>query len=139
MTLKKFLEYVSKYNIFNIYYDGYYVANIKNGEIQTGNQVDYSCYRIESIYYSPERACIDIKKPKRSTNNKAYKKWMRKYVKDHMDEIGLKDGGYAGDSAEDDDYPKGCANCKHVIGSRHEEPCCICNRNEIQLDMWERG
>lgn len=61
-----------------------------NGECEV---IDVRTATEEFSHYIPGFDTVCKKdNPKRSTHNKAYKKWMKKYVKEHLDEIGLKDG-----------------------------------------------
>lgn len=113
MTLKKLLKsgVLSDHEDISIWYRNRKVAEIWKSKydasieqmasiINGGESTDYLKFRVKRISWSVfeypycriELKPPKEKKPKRSTNNKAYKKWMKKYVKDHMDEIGLKDG-----------------------------------------------
>ena len=103
MTLKKFLKkHRGHKQIINLYFDGCFVSRVcETDEVFHANTIDYSEFRVGKFWSltmdnGKTAICIDLKSPKkkpiRSTNNKDYKKWMKKYVKEHLDEIGLKDG-----------------------------------------------
>ena len=98
MTLKKLLKRVSGDELIEIY-----DPNPLGTKLHFGYKKDvnphYMDMIVRNVFASGNMLCINVKEPKskRSTNNKEYKKWMKKYVKEHLDEIGLKDGGYAGD------------------------------------------
>jgi hypothetical protein len=96
MTLKKFLKkYVETFA--DVYNNGEYLGQ------SLALDKKYKEWRVDKVFCAYSKSdlrcgivAINIEPPKekpiRSTDNKAYKKWMKKYVKDHMDEIGLKDG-----------------------------------------------
>lgn len=93
MTLKKFLKkFIPKDQMFEIHsldtnfvWDFGYKSEIRK---------EYMNLEVKRIEAYEDNLIIKViePKPKRSTDNKAYKKWMKKYVKSHLDEIRLRDG-----------------------------------------------
>lgn len=134
MTLKKFLKKLDDIDKDNIELkiDGNYVGFPFGTPCNESLRQKYADYKIEKFYpfsYSVDRPAvltIHLKppkqnNPKRSTDDKAYKKWMKKYVKDHMDEA-------AG-------YDDGCWNCKYTDLDSGSFPCKECSH--AYVDKWK--
>lgn len=102
MTLKKFLKRVSGDELIEIY-----DPNPLGTKLHFGykKEVDphYMDMVVKSVFAYRDRLCINVKEPKhkRSTNNKAYK-----------------DGGYAGDNADNDKPCEYAMKCP-ITGTFH--------------------
>lgn len=101
MTLKKLLKKVDNWHSICVYNPNEIDNRVYKGQKKEMPE-QYEDFIVKSISSDKNGLYIGVKPPKEkklkpSTHNKDYKKWMRKYVKEHLDEIGLRDGGYAGD------------------------------------------
>ena len=104
MTLKKFLKKVKLCSGVPtmVYYESRGLGAVENNSF-IGDE-EYLDWRIKAIgvevedkgYRLTVYQRIEIKppkkKPKRISNHEKYRKWMKKYVREHLDEIGLCDG-----------------------------------------------
>ena len=121
MTLKKFLKHVSKDQLIEI-------NNSYNTDFGYKSEIrkKYVKLKVKDAEMVGETLIIEVKtpKPKRSTDNKAYKKLQKEYFQEHKDEIGLV-------------KKKDCCSCKHEYKAADDFPCSECIH--VHTDRWEKA